>query len=100
MGDVGIALGYIVLDELLGHADSTLDSPVQPVLYLFTMLGFPEYHARHHALHHTATKCNYGKRGGVWDFIFGTFVEPEGGVGSWRKALSPRSSTQSLHCVS
>jgi len=103
--DVGIALGYIVLGELLGHADSTLDFPIEPAQQLFTMLGFPGYHPRHHALHHTATTCNYGKRGGVWDFIFGTFVEPEGGVGSWRKARddhtsrslpSPRSSMQSL----
>lgn len=68
---------YIVFAEMMGHSGYTVNAAdlllSRYILSKFNMT----IDAVHHDYHHQKCGTNYCKRLGVWDRIFGTFVDPK-----------------------
>ena len=65
-----VAIGYFV--QLWQHANITVN--LGPLRYLFVT---PQFHRMHHALGKEARDRNFGSVLSVWDWMFGTYAEPE-----------------------
>jgi len=79
-------------NEFLGHNDAVMTSTKFGTHYgpgniITAVSGLPMVNAADHVLHHELLMCNYGKRTMLWDWVFGTWEIPDGGVGKWRKVI-------------
>jgi len=84
--DMVLIYGYILVGEINGHVDSAFAfcHPIPASLIVNGVLGLTTITEKDHNLHHQITSCNFSKRLGVWDSLFGSMIYAEGGVGKWR----------------
>lgn len=83
--DIALIHGYMTVGEITGHVDGAFASChwIPANLIVNGVLGLTPFAEKEHNLHHTILVCNYSKRIGVWDMLFGSFVSAEGSAGNW-----------------
>ncbi len=67
---LAVAIGYFV--QLWQHANISVN--IGPLRYLFVT---PQFHRMHHALGKEARDRNFGSVLSLWDWLFGTYAEPQ-----------------------
>lgn len=89
--DAALTFAYGTCMEFLGHVDNELPSSINPVpacnIIKAVFPGAVLQTSATHVLHHELVTCNYGRSMMFWDWFFGSFETPEGGVGKWRKKV-------------
>jgi len=68
---------YMVFAEMMGHSGFTVNAEdVVLSRWILSQLGMT-INVVHHDYHHQKCGTNYCKRLGIWDRVFGTFVDPK-----------------------